>query len=149
MEKTTPTKRTRSGAIYLATLLIFAKAAGIEHVLLCCDQLEDFASTTTSRQKRTLETERFRDYILELQPMSDMLSCVITMHPRAAQAIGTEWRLADLPSYDHDREENRHRVVILRSLEDVDHVSGLLLKYLEAFRTEGSPGGFAIVSVHE
>ncbi len=139
VDKTTPTKRTRSGAIYLATLLIFAKAAGIQHVLLCCDQLEDFASTTTSRQKRTLETERFRDYILELQPMSDMLSCVVTMHPRATTAIGTEWRLADLPSYDHDREENRHRVVILRSLDDIDHVNGLLLSYLKAFRVEDPP----------
>ena len=139
VDKTTPTKRTRSGAIYLATLLILAKAAGIKHVLLCCDQLEDFASTTTSRQKRGLETERFRDYILELQPMCDMLSCVVTMHPRATQAIGTEWRLADLPSYDHDREENRHRVVILRSLEDIDHVNGLLLSYLKAFRTEDPP----------
>ena len=139
VDKTTPTKRTRSGAIYLATLLIVAKAAGIKHVLLCCDQLEDFASTTTSRQKRVLETERFRDYILELQPMCDMLSCVVTMHPRATQAIGTEWRLADLPSYDHDREENRHRVVILRSLEDIDHVNGLLLRYLEAYRTEDPP----------
>ena len=139
VDNTTPTKRTRSGAIYLATLLIVAKAAGIEHVLLCCDQLEDFASTTTSRQKRALETERFRDYILELQPMCDMLSCVVTMHPRATQAIGNEWRLADLPSYDHDREENRHRVVILRSLEDIEHVNGILLSYLRAFRTEEPP----------
>ena len=139
VDKTTPTKRTRSGAIYLATLLILAKAARIEHVLLCCDQLEDFASTTTSRQKRALETERFRDHILELQPMCDMLSCVVTMHPRATQAIGAEWRLADLPSYDHDREENRHRVVILGSLEDIDHVNGLLLSYLKAFRTEDPP----------
>lgn len=139
VDNTTPTKRTRSGAIYLATLLILAKAAKVEHVLLCCDQLEDFASTTTSRQKRVLETERFRDYILELQPMCDMLSCVVTMHPRATQAIGNEWRLADLPKYDHDLEENRHRVVILRSLEDIDHVNSMLLSYLKAFRTEEPP----------
>ena len=141
VEKTTPTKRTRSGAIYLATLLIMIKAAGIKHVLLCCDQLEDFASTTTSRQKRTLETERFRDYILELQPMCDMLSCVVTMHPRATQAIGNEWRMADLPSYDHARKENEHRVVILEALEDIDHVKALLSKYLESFRTKKPPEG--------
>ena len=141
VDNVTPTKRARSGAIYLATLLIMAKAAGIKHVLLCCDQLEDFASTTTSRQKRTLETERFRDYILELQPMCDMLSCVVTMHPRATQAIGDAWRLADLPSYDHDREENRHRVVILKSLDDVARVKDLLSSYLQAFRTEEPPQG--------
>ena len=139
VDRVTSTKRTRSGAIYLATLLVMVKAAGVKHVLLCCDQLEDFASTTTSRQKRALETERFRDYILELQPMCDMLSCVVTMHPRATQAIGTEWRLADLPSYDHDREENRHRVVVLQSLEDIEHVKGLLLSYLNAYRTADPP----------
>ena len=111
VDNVTPTKRARSGATFLATFLIMAKAVGIKHVLLCCDQLEDFASTTTSRQKRALETERFRDYILELQPMCDMLSCTVTMHPRATQAIGDMWRLADLPSYDHDRQENRHHVV--------------------------------------
>ena len=141
VDKVTPTKRTRSGAIYMATLLIMVKAAGIKHVLLCCDQLEDFASTTTSRQKRALETERFRDYILELQPMCDMLSCVVTLHPRATQAIGTEWQLADLPSYDHDREENRHRVVILQSLKDYDCVKDLLSSYLDEYRTEDPPSG--------
>jgi hypothetical protein len=91
-------KRTRSGASYLATFLLMVKAAGIMNVLLCCDQLEDFASTSTTKQKRTLEVERFRDYLLEIQPMSDMLSVVVTMHPRATQAIGDMWRLADCPA---------------------------------------------------
>jgi hypothetical protein len=136
----TPARRTRSGASYLATFLIVVKAAGIDRVLLCCDQLEDFAATTTTRQKRTLETERFRDYILELQPMCDMLTCVLTMHPRATQAIGDMWRLADLPSYDHDREENRHRVVVLEALPDAGKAGKLLLKYLEQFRSQKPPG---------
>jgi hypothetical protein len=142
VDSVTPTKRTRSGAIYLATLLVMIRAAGVPHVLLCCDQLEDFASSTTSRQKRTLETERFRDYILELQPMCDMLSCVVTMHPRATQAIGTEWRLADLPSYDHDREENRHRIVILQALQSLEQVRDLLSKYLTEYRTEDPPSKY-------
>ncbi len=131
----TPTKRTRSGASYLATFLLVVKAAGINHVLLCCDQLEDFAATTTTRQKRALETERFRDYILEIQPMSDMLSCVVTMHPRATQAIGDLWRQADLPNYDYDREENRHRVVILERVANEDRARNLLIRYLEPART--------------
>ena len=140
VDNVTPTKRARSGATFLATFLIMAKAVGIKHVLLCCDQLEDFASTTTSRQKRALETERFRDYILELQPMCDMLSCTVTMHPRATQAIGDMWRLADLPSYDHDRQENRHHVVILEGLNNVDKAAALLTSYLE-LRTEEPPTG--------
>ena len=141
VDAVTPTKRTRSGAIYLATLLIFVKAAGVSKVLLCCDQLEDFAATTTTKQKRTLETERFRDYILELQPMSDMLSCIVTMHPRATQVIGQLWHLADLPDYAHEREENRQRVVILDPIADVEKVKTLLGDYLRAYRTAEPPAG--------
>lgn len=133
-----PAKRTRNGAAYLATFLIMVKAAGINHVLLCCDQLEDFASTNTTRQKRTLEIERFRDYLLELQPMSDMLSVVVTMHPRATQAIGEMWHLADLPSYDYARDENRHRVVVLEPLHSRDEVAALLQNYLDRFRSDAA-----------
>lgn len=140
IDEVKPTKRTRSGAAYLATFLLVVKAAGINHVLLCCDQLEDFAATTTTRQKRTLETERFRDYILELQPMSDMLSCVVTMHPRATQAIGEMWRLADLPSYDHDRQENRHRVVILERVASEEKARTLVNRYLEPARATAPQG---------
>ena len=49
--------------------------------------------------------------------MADMLTVVVTLHPRAAQAIGEMWRLADLPELrNHDRVENdRHVVVLTRS----------------------------------
>lgn len=130
-------RRTRSGASYLATLLAFIKAAGIDHVLLCCDQLEDFAASTTTRQKRSLEVERFRDYILEIQPMSDMLSVVVTMHPRATQAIGEMWALADLPSYDHSRSENQQRVVVLETIRTREQAVKLLHPYLSEFRRDG------------
>lgn len=131
----TTTRRTRNGATYLATLLIYIKTAGIPHVLLCCDQLEDFAATTTTKQKRTLEIERFRDYLLEIQPMADMLSVVVTMHPRAVTAISEMWQLADLPSFDHDRQENRHRVVVLDKIHSAERAKRLLTRYLEGFRT--------------
>ena len=137
----TPARRTRNGAAYLATLLIAIQAAGINNVILCCDQLEDFAATTTTRQKRTLETERFRDYVLEIQPMSDMLTCVVTMHPRATQAIGEMWHLADLPSYEHDKAENRHRVVILERLPSVEKASILIEQYLDEARSTPAPDG--------
>jgi hypothetical protein len=134
----TSTRRTRNGASYLATLLIYIKAAGIPHVLLCCDQLEDFAATTTSKAKRTLEIERFRDYLLELQPMADMLSVVVTMHPRAVSAIAEMWQLADLPSYEHDRQENRGRVVVLDKIHSTERTERLLRRYLDGFRTGGT-----------
>jgi len=130
-----PASRARNGASYLATLLIYIKAAGIPHVLLCCDQLEDFAATTTTKQKRVLEIERFRDYMLEIQPMADMLSTVVTMHPRAVPAIAEMWQLADLPSYEHDRQENRQRVVVLDKIHSAERTERLLRQYLDGFRS--------------
>jgi hypothetical protein len=142
MESVKSGARARVGAAnYLATFLLFAKAAGVEHVLLGCDQLEDFAATTTTRAKRSVEVERFRDYVLELQPMADMLTCVVTLHPRAEQAIGDMWRLADLPNFAPDRAENQSRVVVLEPIEDHDRAKTLLRPYLEAARTSPSPAG--------
>lgn len=132
--------RARVGAAnYMATFLLFAKAAGIKHVVLGCDQLEDFAATSTTKQKRTVETERFRDYVLELQPMADMLSTVVTLHPRAAQAIGEMWRLADLPNFAPDRVENQPRIVTLEPLETPEQTAALLRPYIDAGRKPDSP----------
>lgn len=128
-----------NAANFLATFLLFAKAAGVEHVLLGCDQLEDFAATTTTRAKRTTEVERFRDYILELQPMADMLTCVVTLHPRAEQAIGEMWRLADLPNFAPDRAENESRVVVLEPIDDPSRAKSLLKPYLDDARTAPAP----------
>ncbi len=133
LDRVKPASRTRNGGIYLATFLLFAAAAGLKHVLLCCDQLEDLASTTTAKSKRDLETERFRDIILETLPMADMLSIVVTMHPRAALTIGTAWQLADLPSFEIS-EANKHRVVVLPALRNVDMATQLLTTYLHAAR---------------
>jgi hypothetical protein len=131
--------RARVGAAnYLATFLLFTKAAGVPHVLLCCDELEAFAATTTTKQKRTVETERFRDYVLELLPMADMLTTLVTLHPRASQAIGEMWRLADLPNFAPDRAENQPRVVVLDSLETREQAAKLLQPYLQAARREGT-----------
>ncbi len=136
VDAVTPGRRTRNGANYLATFLIFVKVSQINHVLLCCDQLEDFAASTTSKQKRTLETERFRDYLLEIQPMSDMLGCIVTMHPRAEMSIKEMWAMADLPSYDYSREENMHRVVILDGVQTDEQAQRLIWDYLKPARTK-------------
>ncbi|MEU3571038.1 hypothetical protein AB0E96_21845 [Kitasatospora sp. NPDC036755] len=131
LDRIKPASRTRNGAVYLATFLLFAAAAGMKHVLLCCDQLEDLASSTMARAKRDLETERFRDVIVETLPMADMLSVVVTMHPRAALTIGTAWELADLPSFD-TTVANQRSTVILPGLRNVTEAGKLLFKYLEA-----------------
>ena len=140
LDQVTATTRTRNGAVYLATFLLFAAAAGMKHVLLCCDQLEDLASTTTAKAKRDLETERFRDVILETLPMADMLSVVVTMHPRAALTIGTAWELADLPTFEVS-EANKHRVVLLPPLRNAEQATRLLVAYLDASRKDDRAPG--------
>lgn len=135
LDQVTATTRTRNGSVYLATFLLFASAAGMKHVLLCCDQMEDLASTTTAKSKRDLETERFRDVILETLPMADMLSLVVTMHPRAAATIGTAWELADLPTFEVS-EANKHRIVTLPPLRNAKQATRLLVAYLDAARKE-------------
>jgi hypothetical protein len=135
-----PGSRSRvSAANYLATFLLFSKAAGVPHILLGCDQLEDFAATSTTRQKRTIEVERFRDYVLEIQPMADMLTIVVTLHPRAQQAIQDMWRLADLPDLSPDRIENQSRVVVLNEIDEVERVKALLRPYMEEARIVPPP----------
>jgi hypothetical protein len=136
LDEITPQKRSRSGANFLATMLLFIKAAGIGKVMLFCDQLEDFASPQTPKKTRSIEVERFRDFIVELLPMADMVSVVVTMHPRALASIEEFWQLADLPSLRVD-EANRHIVVVMLPLESSDQAKGLLATYLGASRRDG------------
>jgi hypothetical protein len=133
-------KRTRSGANFLATMLLFIKAAGINKVMLFCDQLEDFASPQTPKKTRSVEVERFRDFIVELLPMSDMISVVVTMHPRALASIEEPWQLSDLPSLRVD-EANRHMVVVMRPLDTLDQAKRLLTAYLNAARRDSTGAG--------
>ena len=135
LDSVTPQRRTRSGANYLATLLLFIKAAGIGKVMLFCDQLEDFASPQTPKKKRSVEVERFRDFIAELLPMADMVSVVVTMHPRALAAIEECWQLADLPSL-RIGEANRHMVVVMPPLSTLEQATVLLSAYIKAARRE-------------
>jgi hypothetical protein len=132
-----PQKRTRSGTNFLATILLFIKAAGIGKVMLFCDQLEDFASKDTPKKTRSMEVERFRDFIVELLPMADMVSVVVTMHPRALAFIEEFWQLADLPSLRVD-EANRHIVVVMPPLGTHVQAKRLLSAYLNAARGAGA-----------
>lgn len=133
LDEVTPQKRSRSGANFLGTMLLFIKAAGISKVMLFCDQLEDFASPQTPKKTRSVEVERFRDFIVELLPMADMISVVVTMHPRALASIEEFWQLADLPSLRVD-EANRHIVVVMPPLGTLDQAKRLLTAYLNAAR---------------
>lgn len=139
MDSVSRAKRARSGTSYLSTLLLLVRAAGIRHVLLACDQLEDLASPNTPKQRRQRETERLRDFCLELLPMADLLTVVVTMHPRAELAIREPWQLADLPSYDTTA-ANENRVVVMRPLKDSGEARRLLVAYLNPARISPDDG---------
>ncbi|MGW1143482.1 hypothetical protein ACWD6I_00175 [Streptomyces sp. NPDC002454] len=132
-----PITRSRSGSTHMATFLLFAAAAGMKHVLLFCDQLEDLASTTTAKAKRDLEIERFRDVVVETLPMADMMTVIVTMHPRAALAIGTAWELADLPNFALTN-QNERSTVRLSALRDAGQAAQLLKPYLSAATKPGT-----------
>ncbi|MFB7905258.1 hypothetical protein ACFC1T_02350 [Kitasatospora sp. NPDC056076] len=133
----TPMSRSRNGAVHFATFLVFAEAAGIKHVLLCCDQLEDLASTTTTKAKRELEVERFRDIVVETLPMADMVALVTTLHPRASLAMKRAWDLADLPSFDLTP-ANQMSTMEMPPLRNADQVAQLLRLYLAAAAKQGT-----------
>ncbi|OKJ74298.1 hypothetical protein AMK30_17000 [Streptomyces sp. CB02460] len=137
LTKISPISRSRNGAVHMATFLIFAAAAGMKHVLLCCDQLEDLASSTTAKAKRELEVERFRDVIVETLPMADMLTLIATMHPRASLTMKHAWALADLPSFDLTP-SNRFSTLELPPLRDATQAAQLLKPYLAAATKEGA-----------
>jgi hypothetical protein len=147
-DEITAQKRTRSGANFLATMLLFIKAAGINKVMLFCDQLEDFASPQTPKKTRAIEVERFRDFIVELLPMADMISVVVTMHPRALASIEEFWQLADLPSLRVD-EANRHIVVVMPPLHTLDQAKLLLAAYLNAARRNAAYNGAELAPFSE
>src|SRR5260370_40282685 len=71
--------------------------------------------------------------------MADMLTVVVTLHPRAQQAIHDMWRLADLPDFSPDRVENQPRIVILDAIEDINRAKALLRPYMEEARSGRLP----------
>lgn len=138
----TPTSRTRNGMAYFDFALTVAAAAGIRHMFLLVDQLEDLATTpTVTKAKRTREVGRLRDIIAETAPFAGYVHGVFTFHVRAATALDEMWRLNRLPSYDAEDEANKAAVVVLRGLQDVGQVRTLLLTYLDSVRIDPNEAG--------
>ncbi|HTW10318.1 MAG TPA: antibiotic biosynthesis monooxygenase family protein [Acidimicrobiales bacterium] len=58
-----------------------------------------------------------------------------SFRPRNGLVARFGWQLADLPSYEHDRQENRQRVVVLDKIRSAERTELLLLRYLDGFRS--------------
>ena len=127
------TARLRNGLHYLDFALAALSAAGVDHLYLMIDQLEDLATTRTiTAAKRSREIGRIRD-MLEGPPYANRVHFILTFHNRAAQVLERFWEENRLPPFEISP-TNVASVVVLRGLKDDDQVSALLRVYLDEQR---------------
>ena len=127
------TARLRNGLHYLDFALAALAAAGIDHLYLMIDQLEDLATTRTiTAAKRSREIGRIRD-MLEGPPYANRVHFIFTFHHRAARVLERFWVENRLPPFETSP-SNVASVVVLRGLKDDAQVSDLLRVYLEEQR---------------
>ncbi|MGX5825994.1 hypothetical protein [Mesorhizobium sp. 43Arga] len=132
-----PTARLRNGIQYLDFALAVLAAAGIDHLFLMIDQLEDLATNrSVNASKRSREIGRIRD-LLESTPYATRLHMIFTFHDRAAQVLERFWEENRLPPFEVSP-SNTSSVVVLYGLKDVDQAKELLRVYLEDARIDSA-----------
>ena len=132
----TPTTRLRNGLHYLDFALAILAAAGIDHLFLMIDQLEDLATNrSVTAPKRSREIGRIRD-LLEKGPYAGRLHMIFTFHSRAAQVLERYWEENRLPRFEVSA-NNTAATVVLGGLKDNEQAMELLRVYLEGARAEG------------
>jgi hypothetical protein len=113
----------------LNTVFVLARASGVKRVFLFTDQVEDFANADTSRKRRHMEVERFRDLAIEAQPFGEMSAYVLTMHPEAARQIESFWSEARLPELDPMARRTRRTAVIMNPVKSREDAAQVYLNY--------------------
>jgi hypothetical protein len=127
--------RLRNGLQYFDFLLIALAAAGIDHLFVFVDQLEDLATNKSiNSAKRSREIGRIRD-LLESAPYAARLHFVFTFHNTAAQVLERFWSVNRLPRFEI-APDNTASVVVLRGLSNDDQVAELLKVYITDKRLE-------------
>jgi hypothetical protein len=125
----------RNGFVYLDTTLTFAMRAGVTKAILFIDQIEDFASPDTPRNKKLKEIERFRDIVKETCPFNSLAFFIMTMHPRGWTEIKDLWRDARLAGIEpvelHGQRESVVRVKLLREITELKDAMSLFESYLQ------------------
>jgi hypothetical protein len=130
-----PTARLRNGLQYLDFALAVLAAAGIDHLFLMIDQLEDLATNrSVTSPKRSREISRIRD-LLESAPYATRLHMIFTFHNRAAQVLDRFWEENRLPPFEV-APSNTAAIVVLGGLKDTEQAKELVRVYLEDARAE-------------
>jgi hypothetical protein len=128
--------RLRNGLQYFDFLLTVLAAAGIEHIFVFVDQLEDLAiNKSINSAKRSREIGRIRD-LLEGAPYAGRLHFVFTFHNTAAQVLERFWQVNRLPRFEI-APDNTASLVVLRGLSNDDQVAELLKVYMTDKRIDG------------
>ena len=127
--------RLRSGLQYLDFLMAILAAAGVDHLYLFIDQLEDLAiNKSVTSAKRSREIGRIRD-LQESEPYASRAHWVFTFHNSAAIVLERFWEQNRLPRFEI-APDNTASIVVLRGLSNDDQVAALLKVYLDAKRLE-------------
>lgn len=135
LSKVTLATRLRSGLQYLDFLLAVLAAAGVDHLFVFVDQLEDLAATgSITSAKRSREIGRIRD-LIETEPYGSRLHFVFTFHNSAGRKLEGYWEANRLPSFENTP-GNAASVVTLRGLSSDEQVAEALRVYLDSSRTE-------------
>lgn len=135
LARVTETNRQRNGLEYFEAFFTLAQSAGVPHVFVFVDQVEDLANRTVPRAKRVKEVERVRDVAFENQYFAGKLHFIFTLHARAQWAIQDIWREARLPRFDRTAVTDEY-IVTLRGVQNDQQVAELLRTYLSELRPE-------------
>ncbi len=136
LAQVTRASRTRNGLSYFEALYCLVRAAGVQHLFVFVDQLEDLATARNiSRATRQREVGRFRDIFAETAGFRGHCHAVFTFHNRAATALHDFWHQERLnPPFSPQDPIGRTATVVLRGLTTASQVEALLTTYLDSVR---------------
>jgi len=143
MEQVTQAGRTRNGLAYFEAFYTLVRAAGVEHLFVFVDQLEDLATArNVPRATRQREVGRFRDIFAETAGFRGHCHAVFTFHNRAGQALADFWQLERLnPPFWPQDPMGKPATVIVKGVTSISQVEKLLATYLDSVRA--NPTGTA------
>ena len=129
-------RRTRNGLVYFEGLFSLVCAAGVQHLFVFIDQLEDLATAkNVPRATRQREVGRFRDIFAETIGFKGHCHAVFTFHTRAADALADFWHAERIsPPFWPDDPIGRAATVKLKGLTLLKQVESLLGTYLDSVR---------------
>jgi len=138
LSEVTEATRMRSGMQFLDFTLAALGAAGINHLFIFVDQLEDLATNLgITSAKRSKEIGRIRD-LLEEQPYASRLHQILTFHSSAAIKLARYWEPQRLPRFDI-APDNMSVIVELRGMTSDDQAIDVVKAYLEVKREGSAP----------